>query len=162
MAQDFSLIFELHERRHRVGDGRGRLLPVRLIEVDVRGLQPHQAALQFLANRLRAKELVDLLFRGANGDARRVSVEMELALLAVPNQAAFRGQHDLLAPIADRPADDLLRSSKTVDRSGVDQVDAAIEGGMNRGDGLVFVGAAPHPAANCPGAETNRRDVDFR
>ncbi len=86
----------------------------------------------------------------------------EVALLAVPNHAALGRQHDAVAAAADRPADDLFRAAEAVDRGRVDQGDAAIQRGMDGVDGLALVGAAPHPAADRPGAEGDCRNLDSR
>ena len=150
------------ERGHRVGDRGGLLLPVRLIEIDVVRAEPLEASLKLLADALGPQALVDLLLRGAHGDAFLVGVEEEFAFFAVPDHAALGGQDDLVAAAADGPADDLFGAAEAVDGGRVDQVDAVVQRGVDGLDGLVFVGAAPHPAADRPGAEADRRDVDAR
>jgi hypothetical protein len=50
-------------------------------------------------------------------------------------------------------ADDFLGAAKSISRCGVDQIDAALDRGVNRFDRLLIVGSAPHPAANRPGAQ---------
>ena len=52
-----------------------------------------------------------------------------------------------------------LGAAEAVDRRGVDESHAAIEGGANRGDGALVVGTAPAEAADRPGAEADARRV---
>src|SRR4029077_15449365 len=56
-----------------------------------------------------------------------------------------------------RLADDLLGTAETIGRRRVDQRYAAFHRRANGGDGLSFVGAAPHPAADRPGAKSDSR-----
>ena len=86
-----------------------------------------------------------------------VLVEEVVALVGVPDEPALGGQHHLVAPSGDRLADDLLRAPHAIGRRGVDQRDARVDRGADRGDRRRFVGAAPHPAADGPGAEADRR-----
>jgi hypothetical protein len=53
----------------------------------------------------------------------------------------------------DRVADNLLRTAKSVDRRGVDEVDAMLEGGADGTNGFRLVGTAPHPSADRPGTD---------
>ena len=115
---------------------------------------PSRVRLRSSSSRIEvgAQAFVDLLFGGPKRNALLVGVEMELAFLAVPNQAALRGQHDLFAAAADGPADNLLRPAIAVDRSGVQQVNAMIERGMD-GSMACFSSAPPHiqpPMAQAP------------
>jgi hypothetical protein len=159
---DLALLLELLQGCGRVFDGRRRFLPMGLIEVHVVGLQPAKAVLQLAANRFRPQQLVDL----RSGLSRRhpfvIGAEEQLAFLAVPNQPALGSQHHAVAASLDRPADDLLRTSITVHGGRVDERDALIDGGLDRGHGLAFVGPAPHPAADGPGPKAHCGNLDTR
>jgi hypothetical protein len=61
-----------------------------------------------------------------------------------------------------RLADDLLRAAKSVGRSSVDDIDAMVQGSADGGNGFGFIGAAPHPTADGPGADRNGRHFQRR
>ena len=132
---------------------------MRLIQVDVVSAEPLEAGFQLRADALGPQAFEDLLLRRPERNAVVVRVEVEVALLAVPDQPAFRGEHDLIAATGDGAADDLLGFAKAVDRSGVDHVNAAIERGENGIGCVLFIRTAPHPTADGPSAESDRRDV---
>src|SRR5690606_23432096 len=83
-----------------------------------------------------------------------------LLLGEVPPHGAFGGQRDAVAAVGDRLADHLFAVSEAVDGGGVDERPAGVEKGVDRADRLLIVGAAPGPAANSPGAETDDRGLD--
>jgi len=152
MARIFPSALEFEKFGHRVGDGRGFVLPMGLVEVDAVGLQPLQTFFHLVADRRGLQAFIDLLFGRAGLDAFFVAMEEELAFLAIPNHAAFRGNDGLVAAALERPADKLLGTSVAVDRRGVEEVDAGIEGRLNGGDGEFFIGP-PHiqpPIAQAP------------
>ncbi len=60
----------------------------------------------------------------------------------------------------DRLADDLFRQPLAIGRRRVDQADALVDRGLDRRDRFCLVRAAPHPAADRPCAEADRRGVD--
>jgi hypothetical protein len=62
----------------------------------------------------------------------------------------------------ERLADYLLGAAKAVDRSGVDQCHATINGRADRRDRLSLVSTTLHPAAHRPGAEANARGHQTR
>ena len=105
--------------RHRLVD------PVLVVEVDVVEPEPLQAGVAGLA------------------DVRRTAVDAAEALVArVPDVAELGGQHDLLAPVGDGPADQHLVGERPVHVGGVEQRDAEVERAVDGGDGLALVGGA--------------------
>ena len=60
------------------------------------------------------------------------------------------------------PADNLFGEAEAVNRGRVDEIDALVDGGVNGLDGLLFVGAAPHPAPDGPGAESDAGNLQIR
>jgi hypothetical protein len=130
---------------HGLGDFRDRRIrvrPVHLVEIDDVGLQPPQGSLGFL------------------DDPRLAGVAKRLAVL--PVQSDLGGDVDALAPapLGQRLADDFLGTAEAVDRRGVDQIDAAIERGVDGGDGVALVAAAPHPAADRPRPQRDPRGAN--
>ena len=109
-----------------------RVGPVGLVEVDVVGVEPAQAVL-------------DLPHDPAAG---RPAVVRVLA----HRRHELGGQHDLVAPALERLADDLLRLAAGVHVGGVDEVDAAVERGVDDLDAVVVVAVAP-------GAEHHRPEA---
>src|SRR5882724_12632573 len=113
-----------------------------LIDVDVIGSKPAQGILDFPHD------------AGAAGIAGYFS--------AVPLQSGLGGNEHVRAQPAfgDRLADDLLGPAESVDRGGVDNVDAMLECGPNGCDRLSLVGSAPHPSADGPGADGDGRHLE--
>ena len=73
----------------------------------------------------------------------------------------LRGEHHVVAPTAGEGfADDDLRFALRVGVGGVDEVDAGIEGGVDRRDRGVVVEFAPTAEHHRP--ETQRADLGFR
>jgi len=61
-------------------------------------------------------------------------------------------------PLAKRPADDFLAATRTVQLGGIDEIDAATEGMVQRANGGVVVDSAP-VAAQLPAPEGNLTDL---
>ena len=142
---------QILERAHRLGDRRRRVLPVGDVEVDMVGAEAAQALLDLVRDRVPPEVAVHRL---------AVLVEEVVALGGVPDEPALRGEHHLVAAAGDGLADDLLRAAHAVGRRRVDQADAGVDRGPDRGDRRGLVGAAPHPAADRPGAEADGRGAD--
>ena len=68
------------------------------------------------------------------------------------------GEHDLLAPAAQRLADDLLRLAPAVAVGGVDEVDALVERAVHDAHAVVVIGVAPAPEHHR--AEAEARDLE--
>ena len=115
-----------------------------LIDVDVIGSKPAQGVLDLAQD------------TGAAGIAEYLS--------ALPFQSGLGCNKNLRAQSAfgDRLADDLLRTAESVDRGRVDNVDTMLECGADRSNGLSFVGSAPHPTADGPSSDSNRRHLQRR
>ena len=124
---------------HQVGQGgQGlvdvgvRVRAVHLVQVDVVGLQPAQAVLDL-----------------ADDPAARVAAHVGiLAHLAV----RLGGQHHVVPAAAQGLADDLLRLPRRVHVRGVDEVDAAVQRGVDDPDAVLVIGVAP-------GAEHHRAEA---
>src|SRR6516165_12724664 len=58
--------------------------------------------------------------------------------------------------LGDGLADDLFRTAESIDRGGIDEIDAALDRCSDRGNGFRFLGSTPHPAADGPGAQATR------
>ena len=86
----------------------------------------------------------------------------EGAVFAVPDQAALGGQDDLVSSAGDGPADDFFAVAVAVGGGGVDEGDSLVEGGMDGGQRLLVVAAAPHPAADGPGPQAHGGNLDPR
>jgi hypothetical protein len=71
--------------------------------------------------------------------------------LVTHRHARLGGEHDVVAPACDGLADHLFRLAGAVPVGGVDEVDSALERGVDDGDGLVL-GRAPD------GAEVHRAE----
>jgi len=77
--------------------------------------------------------------------------------LVAHRQARFRGQHDVAAATGDGLADQLLGLAAAVHVGSIDEVDPALEGGVDEGGGLVL-GGAPD-LAEVHRAEHERADL---
>ena len=118
-----------------------------LVEVDPLDPEPLQRCLDLAPDARRGADL-----------ARR-----RLAVILVPDQPAFGEDVGALAAggFGERPADDLLGMTETVDRRCVDPVDPALERVADRPDGVAVVLGAPADGpgtADRPGAEADARD----
>src|SRR5262252_1561612 len=54
-------------------------------------------------------------------------------------------------------ADDLFRTAESIDRGGIDEIDAALDRRADRGNGFRLLGSTPHPAPDGPGAQGDTR-----
>jgi hypothetical protein len=125
---------------HRIGcffDLHQRVGPVDLIDVDVIGSKPAQGVLDLLE------------------DPTLAGVAVGIAVL--PRQTDFGRDNDMLAAavLGESRADDLLGATEPVNRRRIDNVDTVVERRPDGGNRLRFVGAAPHPTADGPGADRN-------
>ena len=69
--------------------------------------------------------------------------------------AAFGGDEHLVTLAADGFSNDFLCMAVTVTWRGVDEIDAAVDGFFNGGDGVCIVHLAPEIVAVCPCAEAD-------
>src|ERR1700674_3779595 len=145
---NFALIVKVSQRGCCLFYGHQGVRPVYLIDIDIIRLEATQRILKLLENALARGVAFDLAIR--------------------PIESDFGGKDNALSvtTLAQGFTHDFFRTSKAVNGRCVDQVDALVECGMNGADGFLFVGSAPHPAADGPGAErdsgTNKvRTVDF-
>src|SRR5262245_65544477 len=60
-------------------------------------------------------------------------------------------------PLGDGLADDFFRTAEAIDRSGIDEIDAALDRRSDRGDGFRLLGSTPHPAPDGPGTQGDTR-----
>src|SRR5712691_9099105 len=54
-------------------------------------------------------------------------------------------------------ADDLFRAAESIDRGGIDDIDAVLDRRSDRGNGFCLLGSTPHPAPDGPGAQGDTR-----
>ena len=146
---DLPLVDEGGHRAPRLLEQRPRrpVRPVTLVEVDPLQAEAAQAVLALLADRLGAEVVPDLAVRPA-----------------FPPAAALREHEHVLAdPIgAQRPADDLLGVTETVDRRGVDPVDPELHRPPDRCNRVVVVDRSPPEPprpADAPGAEADHAEL---
>src|SRR6266851_1554888 len=119
---------------------RMRIRPMDLIQIDDIGLQTAQGILGFL------------------DDPRLAGVTKRLSVL--PVESDLGGDERALAPATrgQRLTDDFLRTPEAVDRRGIDQIDSAIQRGMDCVDSIALVAASPHPAADRPCSKRDTRN----
>ena len=147
---DFTLPHQLVQGAESFLDGRGIVRPMNLEHVYVVSSKSAQASLAFEDDTLRACVFAD----GDGAALQVVTMPSHLALfLAVPTQAELGHDDDLVASPGDGLGDEFLAMAKAVYRGGVDGGDARVKRRSDRGDGVVVVLLAPHPASDCPGAE---------
>src|SRR5262245_7731711 len=76
----------------------------------------------------------------------------------MPFEPDLGGNHSAIAvAVGQSLAYDLLRPPEAIDRRRVDDIEAKRERSSDRLDRICLVGAAPHPAADGPSAETYAR-----
>ena len=137
----------LQQRGHRLGgffDRHRRIGPMHLVDIDDVGAEPAQGILDLLADAPAAGIAEDLPVAPLQPDLGR---EKNMG-----TQLAFR----------DGLADDLLGPAEAISGCRIDEIDPAFDRRANRGDRLAFVGAAPHPAADGPGAQRDPRGLQRR
>ena len=128
----------LHQLAHgadRLLDRRLRVHPVLVVEVDVVEAEP--------AQRVVAR-LLDVLGPAVHAAVRRV---------VSADDAELGGQHDLVAPVGDRAADQLLVGAAAVHVGGVEEAHAQLERAVDRRDRFGVVALAVelgHPHAAQP------------
>src|SRR5829696_1577796 len=90
-------------------------------------------------------------------NARLAGIAEGLAIF--PVKADLGRDRDALATpaLGQRLSDDLLRAAEAIDRRRIDQRDATIDSRTNGTDRLRFIGTAPHPSTDRPGAERDAR-----
>ena len=120
---DLALGHQLGERADGVLDGCVRVDPVLVVQVDVVDAEPLEGSLE------------------GGADVGRAAVEVAGAAAGVGDHAELGGQHHLVAPSADGPADELLVGERAVDLGGVDQGHPEVERSVDGADGLGVVGA---------------------
>ncbi len=144
---DLALPLEFGHHRPPLFNVLRRFGPVDLVEVDAVHAQPAQAGLALAPDGVGLEAVADLA-------------------VLVPNHAAFGEDVGALPHAMQGAGDDLLRAAEAVDGGRVDPVDAGVERLVNGGDGVGVVLGAPAPfisrAADGPGAEAHRRDVQVR
>ena len=146
---DLALGDQLGQRADGVLDGRVRVDPVLVVQVDVVGAEPLERALD----------------RGA--DVRRAAVEDAGAAAGVRDEAELRRHHHLVAAALDGPADELLVGEGAVDLGGVEVGDAQVQRPVDGADRLgvaacpdVVVAGHRHRAESYAGdVESAERDV---
>ena len=131
IARIFPAFEECRACRRRLRD-RLRRRPMELVEIDMVDAETPQAG---------------VAFRGHVGGRRgaRGSVAVDAQAELREDQRPLRRRQ-----LLDGASHDLFREPGTVDGSGVDPVDAMVDGGMNRLGALCLLLPAPHVAADCP------------
>jgi hypothetical protein len=133
------------QRAEGVLERRVEVRPVDQVDVDHVGLEP-------------AEGEVDLPLQAPG---RRVAADSRVARL--PGEAALRHEDHALTAAPERLAHHLLGMAEPVRRGGVHAVDAAVEGPVDRLDGLLVLDrAVAIPAAHGPTPEAESRDVEAR
>ena len=88
----------------------------------------------------------------------RLSTPPPCAVLEV--EAELGRDHDLVADGRERFADELLVRERTVDLGGVEERDAALDGGADQRDHLLPVGERRVALAHAHAAEADCRDLE--
>src|SRR5262245_64806305 len=87
----------------------------------------------------------------------RPRVDAEPTSVGAPQCAKLYRDERLVAPIPQGPANEQLVVSGAVVVAGVEQVDAGVEGGVDGGDALSFIGRSVH-AGHPHAPKRQRRD----
>ena len=141
-VQDLALGDQLGQGADGVLDGRVRVDPVLVVEVDAVGTQPLEGALD----------------RGA--DVRRAAVEHSGAAAGVRDEAELRRHHDIVATPLEGAADEFLVGVGAVDLGGVDVGDAQVECPLDGADRLGVAAVRVEViAGHRHRAESDARDV---
>jgi hypothetical protein len=130
----------LHEKRHGTDgllDGYGRVDAMLIVEIHMINAEALQAGLA----------------RGCH--ILRPAVDV-CCPVWVADVAELRREDDLIAPVGDRPADQLLVVAVAVHVGGVQKVDADTDGPVKRRNGFGFVRIAVH------GAHAHASEADGR
>jgi hypothetical protein len=91
---------------------------VRQIEIDIVGFETPQTLFDFVSDRFRAEVTVN---------TRAILIGEESPLSGVPNQAALRGENNLIAASANSLAHDAFGKTEPIGRSRIDEVDTGVE-----------------------------------
>ena len=135
-------LHELLHRTDRLFDRRVEVDAVLVVEVDVVDAEPLEARVTGLANVL-----------GAAVDADPAAVRIALV-------AELRREHDLVAAIGDRSADELFVGERPVHVGGVEEVDTELDRAMDRRDCFAFVGRSVE-LRHAHAAEAEGRDFEL-
>src|SRR5262249_4626492 len=86
--------------------------------------------------------------------------------LAIRQGATLGEEQDPLTPSADRASDQLFGAPPAIERRGIDPIDAAIQSGVDRADGSLFVLRPPRDPprrgrADRRGTNADRRDLEI-
>jgi hypothetical protein len=139
---DLALGDELGQRTDGVLDGRVRVDPVLVVQIDVIGAQPLEGTLD------------------GDTDIRRATVDDARAAAGVRDEAELRRQHHTVAAVLDGPADEFLVGERTVDLGGVEVGDAEVQRSVDGANRLgVAAGSDVVVARHRHGAESYARDV---
>src|SRR6185369_8982974 len=129
---DLPLVLQADHRAHRILDRHVGIDAMLVTKVDHLDPEPPEARL------------------ARQADVGRIAFDSEELALGPTNIAELGCEEDLVAAIADRPADELLVPADTVHVGGVEEGHAAIDRMVDRGDRLAVVAGAvelAHPHA---------------
>lgn len=135
-----ALLYELGHRPDRLLDGGVRVDPVLVVEVDDVDPEAAEAGLARLPHVLRT------------------AVYAEEGAVGGPLVAELRGDHDFVAAVSQRPAQQLLVVADAVHVGGVEEVDAHVQGPMDHLGGAGVLRRAVE-VAHAHAAQADRRDL---
>jgi len=143
VVPDLALGDELGERADGLLDGRARVHPVLVVQVDVVGVEPPQGALDGQPHVLRA------------------AVQAAGAVAAVPDRAELRRDHHLVPATGERASEQFLVEVRPVHLRGVEQGDAEVDRAVDRRyrTGLVGTGAGVE-GRHAHAAEADATDLE--
>ena len=121
---DVAGLHQLGEGAHGVLDGHLAIQPRRAIDVDMVHTQPLEAIGDEILDR-RGAGVVAQPFAGRTAQGAELDAD-----------------HRLIPPTAQGVAQEQLVVAHAIEVTGIEQGDAAFEGGLDSGDGLVTVGGA--------------------
>ena len=135
MARTLPRMHQIRQRGQGLLDIGVLIRPVDLIQVDVVRLQPAQAVLHL-----------------PDKPPPRVALHVD-----VPAHRPVRlgGQHHIIPAAAQRLPDDLLRLPRRIHIRRIDEIDPAVQGGVNDPDAILMIGITPdaeHHRAQAIGA----------
>ncbi len=117
---DFALLDQLLQLGPGLFDGGVGIGVVKLVQVEVIGLEVAQGPLQFTADALRFEGLVP-------------------AALTVVQSTTFAEEVDFVPPSFDGPGDELFGPAPAVKGGGIDPVDAEVKGGPDGPNGVSLI-----------------------
>ena len=166
---------DLHRLDIRILDrleGFLHLLDAHAVEADLPGLHEPVEGLEDLRAvidlRRRAVELDEV--EAVDGEVRQAAVDEGREIRGVVAVGGVRGEPaaslrddmERLRPFAAEARNQALGEAVAVDVGGIEEVDAGVEGCMERGKRGVLVGASPLAATDGPGAEADLRNIPPR